>query len=270
MAEGFLDKIIPVKKQEIANAKTILPQDKIIDMLRALAPDGDLKNHFVSKRDFASAISSPGKINLIAEIKKASPSKGILREDFDPLAIARQYYSAGASAISILTDEHFFSGHNSFVGKVKDAVKLPVLRKDFIIDEYQVYQSALIEADCILLIAEILDKKKIESLLLTAAMLNVEVLVEANTEAGLDNAIASGAKLIGINNRDLNTFEVDIKITQRLIKKVPKDKIIVSESGIKTADDVKYLKSLGVNAVLIGEAFMLASDIPAKVKEIIG
>lgn len=247
-----------------------LPQAKIVKMLESLSPDGKLKNHFTSKRFFANAINIPDKISLIAEIKKASPSKGVIREDFDSVKIAKQYEQAGASAVSVLTDEQFFSGHSSFVGKVKDAVKLPILRKDFIISEYQIYQSALIEADCILLIAEILDKKKIESFLLTAAMLNLEVLVEANTEAALDNAVSANAKIVGINNRNLNTFEVDIKAAEKLIKRIPKGRIIVSESGIKTNEDIKYLKSLGVNAVLIGEVFMQANDIEAKVKEVMG
>ncbi len=245
----------------MAEAKTKLPQDKVAKLL---------KNAPASKRYFQNALNLPGRMALIAEIKKASPSKGIIREDFNPVKTAKAYETAGAMALSVLTDEQFFSGQNSFVGMVRQATMLPVLRKDFIIDEYQIYQSALIEADCILLIGELLDRKKIERFLLTAKLLGLDVLVESNTEHALDAALGSGAKLIGINNRNLDTFEVDIKTTERLIKKIPKDRIIVSESGIKTNDDIRYLQSLGVNAVLIGEVFMQAQDIGAKVKEVMG
>jgi indole-3-glycerol phosphate synthase len=261
--QNFLDKIVAVKTKEVKQARLALPQDKITGMLRDLSPD-------ITVRDFAAAINVPGKMCLIAEIKKASPSKGVLKEDFNPVKIARDYQTAGACALSVLTEAQFFGGNNSFIGSVKNAVKLPVLRKDFIIDEYQVYQSALLEADCILLIAEILDTKRIEDFLLTAKQLNMDVLVEANSDEALDKAVSSGAKLIGINNRDLNTFKVDIDTTRRLIKKIPKGKIIVSESGIRTAADVKMLESLGVNAVLIGETFMQAQDIPAKIREVMG
>ena len=267
MPEKFLDRIITSKKKEIEVGKASLPQDKIIKMLRTLAPDAGLKNHSAAKRSFKDSINIPGRTALIAEIKKSSPSRGILKKDFDPVKIAVQYQSAGASAISVLTDGPFFGGHNSYVPAVKEATQLPVLRKDFLIDEYQIYQSALIEADCILLIADILNKKKLRTFLSCAALVNVEALVEVHTEASLDTALSSRAESIGINNRNLKDFSVDIKTTERLIKRIPKDKIIVSESGIKTSEDVKFLKSLGVNAVLIGEAFMQAEDITAKIKE---
>lgn len=270
MSDNFLEKIIAAKQKEVAEAKLRLPQDKILETLQSLSPDGTLKNHSATKRSFAKAISAPGKVSLIAEVKKASPSKGVIREDFDPVKIAREYQSAGASALSVLTDEKFFQGHASFVGKIKDATKLPILRKDFIIDEYQIYHSALIEADCILLIADILTKKQISDFIMAASLVNVEILIEANTEETVDRAIESGAHIIGINNRDLNTFEVDLKTTEKYIKKIPKDKIIVSESGIKSESDIKFLQSLGVNAVLIGEAFMAAPDISARVKEVMG
>jgi len=270
MAENFLDKITATKQKEVEEAKLKLPQAKIVKILQSLSPDGKLKNHSAIKRNFANSINIPDKISLIAEIKKASPSKGIIREDFNPVKIAKEYEAVGAQALSVLTDKQFFSGDNSFLGRVKDNVKIPVLRKDFIVDEYQIYESALIEADCILLIAEILDKKKIDDFLFTAAMLNVEVLVEANTEEALNKALASKARLIGINNRNLATFEVDIKTAGRLIKNIPKDRIIISESGIKTNDDIKYLKALGINAVLIGETFMQSRNIAGKVKEVMG
>ncbi len=268
MEQNFLENIVASKQKEVEQLKARLPLPKVISMLCSLAPDGILTNHFVSKRNFQAAINIPDKISLIAEIKKSSPSQGILRQDFDPVKIAKEYQSAGAAAISVLTDEPFFGGNSSFIGKVKDAVKLPILRKDFIIDEYQIYQSALLEADCILLIADILDYKKIDRFLFLAEQLNVDVLIESNTQEALDKALSAGAKIVGINNRNLQTFAVDIKNTEQLITKIPKDKIIVSESGIKTKEDVRFLKSLGVNAVLIGEAFMTADDIGAKVKEV--
>ena len=268
MAENFLDKIIAVKKKEVEEARVRLPKERIVKMLESVSVDGSIEGHSNTKRNFTAAINIPGRISLIAEIKKASPSKGVIREDFDPAIIAKQYQAAGAAALSVLTDEQFFKGRTSFTGKVKDAVKIPILRKDFIIDEYQIYHSALIEADCILLIAEILDEKTIENFLLTAAMLNIEVLIESNTPDALKKAVASGAKLIGINNRDLNSFEVDIKTTEKLIKNIPQDRVIISESGIRNNQGIKYLKSLGVDAVLIGEIFMRAPDIGAKVKEV--
>lgn len=270
MTEGFLNKILATKRQEIEKAREILPQDKIVNILQELSPDGNLRHHSAIKRDFRAAISIPQTMSLIAEIKKTSPSKGVLRRNFDPVKIAGEYESAGAAAISVLTDEQFFGGHNNYVGRVKEATHIPVLRKDFIIDEYQIYQSALIEADCALLVADILEQKKIEKFLLTAALVNLDVLVESNTPEALNKAIDSGAKLVGINNRNLNTFEIDIKTTERLIKRVPKGSVVVSESGIRTAGDIRYLKSLGVNAVLIGEPFMQAQDISVKVKEIMG
>jgi len=270
LEQDFIDKIVSSKQKEVEQAKKRLPLEKIISMLCSLAPDGDLTHHFASKRNFQAAINIPDKISLIAEVKKASPSKGVLRQDFDPVKIAREYQYAGAAAISVLTDEAFFGGHTSFIGKVKDAVRIPILRKDFIIDEYQIYQSALIEADCILLIADILSEKKIDDFLFLAEQLNIDVLVESNTKDALDKVLRANAKIVGINNRNLRTFEIDLKITQDLIKHIPKDKTIVSESGIKTKEDIDFLKSLGVNAILVGEAFMQADNITDKIKEMMG
>ncbi len=270
MAGSFLEKIIEAKTKQVHSAKAQLPQDKIIKILKSLSEVSGSGDYLPLKRDFKQAISSPGEINLIAEIKASSPSAGPLRRDFKLLDIARAYQSAGAAALSVLTDKDFFSGDSSYVGRVKQVTDIPVLRKDFIIDKYQIYESALIESDCILLIADILQPKVLAGFLRTAALLNLDALVEANTQEALDKAVSSGAGIIGINNRNLDTFAVDIKTTQRLIKRIPKGRIIVSESGIKTKDDIEFLASLGVNAVLIGEVFMRAADIPRKVKEIMG
>jgi indole-3-glycerol phosphate synthase len=207
-------------------------------------------------------------MNLIAEIKKASPSKGILRGDFNPVKIAITYQANGAHAISVLTDERFFEGRLEYIKKIKEHISLPVLRKDFFIDEYQIYESVLAGADAILLICELLSTDEMRDFYRLATSLGLDVIVEAHNEEDLDKALAIDAAIIGINNRDLHTFKVDITTTQRLIRLVPPGKIIVSESGIKQYEDIMFLKSLGVNAVLIGEAFMETDDIASKMRQI--
>jgi indole-3-glycerol phosphate synthase len=207
-------------------------------------------------------------VNLIAEIKKASPSRGIIRGDFNPAKIAMTYQANGASAISVLTDERFFEGRLEHMKTVKEHVSLPVLRKDFIIDEYQIYESVRSGADAILLIAEILSGSELGSFYNLAVSLGLDVLVEVHNEEDVEKALGCQAGIIGINNRDLHTFKVDLAVTQKLLRMIPPGKVRVSESGIKTYEDVMFLKSMGVNAVLIGEAFMEASDIASKMREI--
>jgi len=220
------------------------------------------------KSSFKRNISRPHQINLIAEIKKASPTRGIIRGDFNPVQIALTYQAQGANAISVLTDERFFEGKLQYLKDVKDRVTIPVIRKDFIIDEYQVYESAAWGADAILLIANILTLEEIKKYSETAKNLGMDVLCEAHNEEDIQKALDSGLTIIGINNRDLHNFKVDLTTTQRLIRLIPEGKIKVSESGIRTYQDVMFLKSLGVNAVLIGEAFMESDDIGAKIREI--
>ncbi|MFA6635910.1 MAG: indole-3-glycerol phosphate synthase TrpC [Candidatus Omnitrophota bacterium] len=220
------------------------------------------------KSSFKKNISRKGHINLIAEIKKSSPSKGVIRADFDPVRIALAYNAAGASAISILTDERFFDGKLEYLKILKDRVAVPVLRKDFIIDEYQIYQSAIAGADAVLLIANILTREELARYYQIAKSLGMDVLVEVHNSEDVEKALSTPASIIGINNRDLNDFDVDISITQRLIRMIPETKIIVSESGIKNYEHVMFLKSLGVNAVLIGETFMRADNIGEKVREL--
>ncbi|MFC1570317.1 indole-3-glycerol phosphate synthase TrpC [Candidatus Omnitrophota bacterium] len=220
------------------------------------------------KSSFKRDISRKGHINLIAEIKKSSPSKGIIRHDFDPVRIALTYHGAGASAISILTDERFFMGKLEYIKMVKDRVTLPILRKDFIIDEYQVYESAVAGADAILLIAHILTQEELNKYFGIARDLGMDVLVEVHNEEEMEKALASPASIIGINNRDLTNFDVDVAVTQRLIRMIPENKVIVSESGISSYEDIMFLKSLGVNSVLIGETFMKAENIGEKVREL--
>ncbi|MFA6320886.1 MAG: indole-3-glycerol phosphate synthase TrpC [Candidatus Omnitrophota bacterium] len=253
----MISRIVEEKRREIEEAKRIKPIEDLIKETRNICV----------KSSFKKNISRPHHINLIAEIKKASPSKGILRGDFNPIKIGVTYQANGASAISVLTDERFFEGRLEYIKKVKENVSLPILRKDFIIDEYQVYESVLAGADAILLIAELLSSNEMTGLYNTASSLGLDVLLETHNEEDVEKALASGGNIIGINNRDLHTFRVDLAVTQKLIRLIPQNKIRVSESGIRTYEDVMFLKSLGVNAVLIGEAFMESSDIAAKMRE---
>lgn len=221
-----------------------------------------------AKRDFWAAMKREG-ISLIAEVKKASPSAGLLREDFVAAEIARIYERSGAAAISVLTDERFFQGSLSDLTDVRNAVELPVLRKDFIFDAYQVLESKVFGADAILLIARLLSVEELRKLHLLARQVDLDVLVEVHGEEDLAAALEIGGLFLGINNRDLETSEVDLSTTERLLAKIPEGKIIVSESGIRSRKEVKYLEDLGIDAVLVGEALMRCSDIGAKVRELI-
>ena len=197
---------------------------------------------------------------MIAEIKKASPSKGILRADFDPVAIAKSYASAGACCLSVLTDRKFFQGSEEFLTSAREASGLPVLRKDFIIDPYQVYEARLIGADCVLLIVAALGDASLAELLILARDLGMDVLVEVHDESELERALRVDARLIGINNRDLRSFETRLETTLRLLDQIPNDRLVVTESGIHTRDDVSLMRSNGVSVFLVGEAFMKADD----------
>lgn len=254
----ILSKIIEEKKKEVERARKHVPLNDLREKARALSLRSTFKKH----------ISRKGHINLIAEVKKSSPSKGLIRADFDPVKIALTYQAYGASAISVLTDEKFFEGKLEYLRHVKERVTIPVLRKDFIIDEYQVYESAANGADAILLIAVILTQEELNRFYGLAKDLGMDILVEAHNEEDVEKALKSPATIIGINNRDLSTFNVDTSVTQRLLRLIPGTKTIVSESGIETYEQVMYLKSLGVNAVLIGETFMRAENIGEKVREL--
>lgn len=254
----ILARIVEEKRRVVEEAKRLRPLDDLMQ---------EIKN--VSARSaFKKSLARPHHINLIAEIKKASPSRGIIRGDFNPARIAMTYQANGASAVSVLTDERFFEGKLEHIKLVKEHVTLPVLRKDFIIDEYQVYESVAAGADAILLIAELLSAEELSRFCGLASSLGLDVLVETHKEEDVEKAVASGAGIIGINNRDLHTFKVDLGVTQKLIRLIPSNRIRVSESGIRSYEDVMFLKSIGVNAVLIGEAFMEASDIATKMREI--
>jgi indole-3-glycerol phosphate synthase len=254
----ILSRIIEEKRRIVEEAKRVKPQEELVKEAGKISV----------KSSFRKNISRPHHINLIAEIKKASPSRGIIRGDFNPAKIAMTYQANGASAISVLTDERFFEGKLEYIKAIKEHVSLPVLRKDFIIDEYQVYESVAAGADAILLIAELFSAAELANFHNLAVSLGLDPLVEVHSEEDTQKALAAGAGIIGINNRDLHTFKVDLGVTQKLLKMIPPARIRVSESGIKTYEDVMFLKSIGVNAVLIGEAFMEASDIAAKMREI--
>ncbi len=221
-------------------------------------------------KPFGMALKSDRGMGIIAEIKKASPSLGIIRNDFDPVGIARLYETGGASAISVLTDEKFFQGSLSHLTEVKKSVDLPVLRKDFIVDAYQIYEARAAGADAILLIAAILSRKQIECFLELAAGLGMDCLVEVHSESELHMVLQTNATIVGINNRDLATFQTDLGTTLRLRSIVPAGKIVVSESGIKSREDVKRLIDIGVHAILVGETLMKSEDIPTKMHELLG
>jgi indole-3-glycerol phosphate synthase len=255
----ILSRIIEEKKEELKRSQKVISLNDLRDKASSLCVRSQFKKN----------ISRKGHVNLIAEVKKSSPSKGIIRQDFDPVRIALTYQAAGACAVSVLTDERFFDGTLEYLKGVKARVTIPVLRKDFIIDEYQIYESAVWGADAILLISRILTQEQLGRFYHVARELGMDVLVEVHNEEEMWKAVNSHASIIGINNRDLKTFNVDLLTTQRLIRHIPDNRTVVSESGISTYEDVMFLKSLGVNAVLIGEVFMCSDNIGQKVRELI-
>jgi len=249
----ILNKIIAVKREEVAAAVEQKP-------LPAMRADAESR---VLTRDFVGALRgkiAAGKAAVIAEIKKASPSKGVLRADFIPADIAQSYAEFGAACLSVLTDKDFFQGSVDYLKQARASCSLPVLRKDFMIDPYQIYESRVMGADCILLIAACLDDAQMQAMEALAFSLDMAVLVEVHDEAELERALKLRTPLIGINNRNLKTFEVSLDTTLRMIGKVPADRILVTESGIATPADVQRLRAAGVNAFLVGEAFMRAED----------
>ncbi len=256
----ILDDIIAYKKQELAETKR---RTTIVEVKSRIADAGPV-------RGFEQALSGSGEIPLIAEVKKASPSQGVIREDFDAVAIAKTYEESGASCISVLTEKKYFQGSLEYLAQIRKAVKLPLLRKDFIIDEYQIYEARAAGADAILLIAACLDKNHIADYLGIARELGLGVLVESHTYKELDRSLLAGASLVGINNRDLGTFAVGLQTTLDLLKDIPDDRTVVSESGITTREDVIMLQQAGVDAILVGESLMREKDIGKKVKELLG
>ncbi len=250
-----LIEILDRKKDEVAELRRVLPLREIHD----LPP----------MRDFKTALSDPQKIGLIAEIKFASPSAGSIREKTDPVAIGQVYEQAGAVAISLLTDKKFFHGDLASLPHLKRSISLPILRKDFIIDEAQVQEARLYGADAVLLIARILSQEQLNNLMALTKDLGMVPLTEIHDKEDLNKALECGADIIGINNRDLDTFDIHPCTTVELAPLIPNDRIIISESGIETGNDVERLKDSRINAVLIGSALMRCDDIGAKVKELV-
>ena len=257
----FLRDIVNIKKREVEALKAKTPITCFVGSRRLLK----------GVRSFKEAISTAGRVNLIAEIKKTSPSrkKGFFRK-LDVVGLAKIYEENGARAISVLTDKRFFSGNILHISEVRKTVNLPVLRKDFIIDEYQVYESRYNGADAILLIARILTKDQIKSFMHLAATIGMDSVVEVHDDIDLEKAIVAGAGIIGINNRDLGTLKVDSENALRLTSRIPNEVIKISESGIRNNADIAALKQKGINAVLVGTTFLEASDIGAKVREVMG
>lgn len=222
-------------------------------------------------RGFADALQAKldaGKSGVIAEIKKASPSKGVLRDPFDPVEIAKSYEENGAACLSVLTDKDFFQGSNQYLQQVREAVDLPIIRKDFIIDDYQVYEARVIGADCILLIAAAIGDAQLYELTETALMLGLDVLVEVHNEEELERALRLPLPMIGINNRDLHTFDVSLETTIRMLDMIPDDRIVITESGILGKEDVETMRKHHVNTFLVGEAFMRADNPGEKLAEL--
>jgi len=249
----ILNKILAVKAQEVAAAKPVRPLQQIRSEAEQTEPP----------RDFTGAIRhkiAAGQAAVIAEIKKASPSKGVLRPDFNPAEIAMSYAQHGATCLSVLTDEQFFQGGADYLKQARAACALPVLRKDFIMDEYQIYQSRVMGADAILLIAAALLLKQMQAFETLAHSLGMAVVVEVHDAVELNNALQLTTPLIGINNRNLRTFEVNLQTTLDLMPQFPDDRIVVTESGILNAEDVKLMRDHRVHAFLVGETFMRAQD----------
>ncbi|MBM3216527.1 indole-3-glycerol phosphate synthase TrpC [Candidatus Poribacteria bacterium] len=260
MRRSILDKIVAHKRKELRRDAESVPRSELVRVVRDLPPT----------KPFADAIRRSGGVRLIAEVKKASPSKGVIREDFDPVAIAQAYEEGGAHALSVLTDERFFQGSLAYLREIRAFVELPILRKDFTLSEYHVYQARAAGADAILLVVAILGDDHLRDLLACASENDLACLVEVHDETELDRALAAGATIIGVNNRDLRTFETRLETTFRLRERIPPDRICVSESGIDSRGDVERLDDAGVDAMLVGESLMRSDDIAAKVRELVG
>ena len=256
----ILDEIIAAKRIEVDRAKQETPEALLRDRLADAPP----------VRDFFGALAGPGPVRLIAEVKKASPSKGVIRDDFHPRQIAETYQRHGAACISVLTDRPYFQGCLDYLREVRAAVGLPVLRKDFIIDPYQVLEARAAGADAVLLIAECLDDERLKTLHDRIVDLGMTPLVELFEPDNLPRVLNIGARLVGINNRDLRTFKTDLQHTLTLCREIPAGHVVVGESGIHTRADVERLEAAGVGAMLVGESLMAKPDIGAAVDELLG
>lgn len=255
----MLGAIIEHKRREIAGKRAAYSLEYFKASAQAARP----------VRDFAGALRQPGRVAVIAEIKRASPLKGPIRPGADPVEVAKLYANAGAAALSVLTDERFFQGNPVFIGQVRGAVDLPVLCKEFILDPVQIYEARGLGADALLLIVRLLEQRELTEFMSLTRELGMECLVEVHSLREIERALAAGAKIIGINNRDLQTFKTEIETTFRLKRHLPPEVVVVSESGISSPGAIRALKEHGVDAVLIGEALMAAEDITAKLRELV-
>ncbi len=260
MAETILEKIVATKRVELAAARARRSEQELRTALNDAPP----------VRDFFQPLAAEGPIRLIAEVKKASPSAGVIRADFDPVAIAKIYEEHGATCLSVLTDESYFQGSLDYLSAVREAVQLPVLRKDFLIDIYQLLEARVAGADAVLLIAECLDDCQLRKLHSEAVELGLTPLVELYDPANLPRVLEAGATLVGVNNRNLHTFEVYLEQTLRMRQDVPDHCVLVGESGIKGRGDVERLEAAGVDAILVGESLLRQADIGAAVDELLG
>lgn len=268
----ILDTIIAHKRKELAAEQTEVPLEALERKVRNLPPTRNFLAQLVSQSlpyKSRSAITGSGTVKLIAEVKKKSPSKGIIREDFHPISIAKTYAENGAAAISVLTDKHFFAGELDYLQAIRNAVDVPILRKDFTIDPYHIYQARVAGADAILLIVAALTPAQLRTFMEIADSLSLAALVEVHTSEELTIALDVDAQIIGINNRDLHTFDTDIATTFRLREAIPADKVVVSESGIYSPEDVAKLQEAGVHAMLVGESLMRSPDIGQQVQLLI-
>jgi indole-3-glycerol phosphate synthase len=248
---NILEKILNRKRKEVEESFRQRPLRDLMKRCQAVP----------LPLDFLAPLRQAPPIRLIAEVKKASPSKGVIRKDFDPVAIAEAYEVGGASCLSVLTDVDFFQGSLEYLSRIRQAVRLPLLRKDFIVHPYQVYEARAAGADAVLLIAECLNRQELRSIYQLVRELGMSALIELYDRRNLDNVLNTGTELIGINNRNLTTFEVDLNHTVRLMKEIPADRLVVSESGISLPEDTALLESSGVHAMLVGESLMRQADI---------
>jgi len=254
----FLEKILENKTEEVAEQKGLL----LLSELKRRLADAS------APRDFEGALRSRS-CALIAEVKRSSPSKGRIREDFDPVAIARLYAENGAAAVSVVTERRFFEGDPSFLAAIRNFVQIPLLRKDFIIDPYQIYEARLLGADAVLLIARILGAPRLREFVGLASGLGLSSLVEIHDEADLEKAVSAGAEVIGINNRDLSTFATDLGVSLRLAPLVPPGFLVISESGIRSRGDIDRLMAAGIRGFLVGETLMKERDVAGKMRELL-
>ncbi|MCL5985544.1 MAG: indole-3-glycerol phosphate synthase TrpC [Actinobacteria bacterium] len=256
----YLERIVNCKRNEVSRTFASLS----IERLKYMCSETD------PARDFRTSLKRDDGVAIIAEFKRRSPSKGMINFDAQPEITCKQFELGGADAVSVLTDEEFFGGHISHIKSVRDSVRLPILRKDFIINEVQIYESRIKGADAVLLIAKIMSKERLAKFVNVCQRIGIHALVEVHDEAEIQISLEAGADIVGINNRNLDDFSIDLKVTERLIKRIPDSVVKVSESGIRSRDDVLWLQGLGVDAVLIGELLMRSGNVEAKLMELKG